>query len=168
MIFEQFEKLEFSYWNSSKICWMKWQLCRILWMELWALFSIWYFQKLNETAPRYFMLVLILKWNYLSIVQRSFVLLPHVHCCFGWVLVWNILMMFLNDPWWKVMYFKIELGFYLIVHILSFFPAGIGLLLCNLDFDIFFRRIWTVFMNRLIELTPLKILLLVALLERWN
>lgn len=47
-----------------------------------------------------------------------------------------------------------------------FFPAGIGLLLCNLDFNIFFGRIWTVFMNRLIKLTPLKILLLVAFIRK--
>lgn len=125
------------------------------------------FSKLNETTPKYFMLVLILKWNYLSVAQRNFVLLPHVHYWFCWVLVWKILMMFLNDPWWKVMYFKIELGFYLIVHILSFF------FLQELDcycaiwiLTFFFGRIWTVFMNRLIKLTPLKILLLVAFIRK--
>lgn len=78
--------------------------------------------------------------------------------------------MFLSAPWWKVMCCKIELGFYLIVHLLSsFFSCRNWILLCNLEFDFFFfRRIWTVFMNRLIKLTPLKMLLLVTLLDRWN
>lgn len=158
MIFEQFEKMEFSYWNSSKICWWSSSFVESCGRSYENCF-LYGFSKLNETTHRYFTLVLRLKWHYLYlIVQRSFVLLPYVHGWFCWALVWNILGMLLLEPWWRVIYFKIESGFYLIVHILSFFPCRNWIIIVQFGIWHVFRRIWTLFTNRPIKVPPLKIL----------
>lgn len=163
--------MEFSYWNGSKIWWMKQQFCRILWMELQVLFSYKVFSKLNKTKPRYFTLVLIFKWNFLSIVQRIFVIffatcsllfllsayLEHVHDISKWSMVTvdvfqNSIRLLLNRSYFVFLFL---------------FSAGIGLL-CNLEFDIFSEEYELCSWLRLIKLASLKILLLVTLLARWN
>lgn len=48
--------------------------------------------------------------------------------------------------------FQIELGFYIIVHILSFFPSRSWMLLCRLEFGRFDSRTWAVLLSGLLEL----------------